>query len=365
MSGEHRTGAMQTAAERHGAHAAGQDCGVASGAAAGFPRGCITGFVAVQSRAPGGAVAMLRRAGPGFRRPAAAAAAAAALCCVGATLLLAGGSSRASLAAVGGAQRGRAGAELGAKALADVREMYRQNPALFKEFALLTGSRGQKLLSQVAEPVQPAAPRAFKGPSLHTLDTYMRQLSALTLQDTKRVSEEQVHDWPAGEAVPATAPAASAGPVAWHAFATADVNKRTAWMMVNDLSNDWDKSSNYSVTPWEFCAGRNLSPRQIRECVGHLIRVAGVHSHRDLNVNAKIYDRFCTGDGHQYIDKQGNPIFLPVGSRKMCAKVAYPTAAVPHAPPLLGPPPPFERERAGGRASHLPGPDFLILRALP
>jgi hypothetical protein len=338
---------MQTAAERHGTHAAGQDCGITSGAVAGFPRGCTTGFVAVQSRAPGGGVAMQRRAGPGFRRPAAAAA--AVLCCVGATLLLAGGSSRASLAAVGGAQRGRAGAELGAKALADVREMYRQNPALFKEFALLTGSRGQKLLSQVTEPVQPAAPRAFKGPSLHTLDTYMRQLSALTLQDTKRVSEEQVHDWPAGEAVPATAPAASAGPVAWHAFATADVNKRTAWMMVNDLSSDWDKSSNYSVTPWEFCAGRNLSPRQIRECVGHLIRVAGVHSHRDLNVNAKIYDRFCTGDGHQYIDKQGNPIFLPVGSRKMCAKVAHPTAAVPHAPPLLGPPPPCERE-AGGRA---------------
>lgn len=357
MSGDHRAAQaeMQPAAERHGAHAAGQDYRVTLGAFAGFQRGCTTGFVAVQSRAPGGQVAQLR-AGPGFRRPAAAAA--AALCCVGSILLLAGGGGRASLAA-GGVERGRAGAELGAKALADVREMYRQNPALFKEFALLTGSRGQKLLSQVAEPVQPAASRAFKGPSLHTLDTYMHQLSALTLQDTKRLSEEQVRDWPADEAVPATAPAASAGPVAWHAFATADVNKRTAWMMVNDLSNDWDKSSNYSVTPWEFCAGRNLSPRQIRECVGHLIRVVGVHSHRDLNVNAKIYDRFCTGDGHQYLDKQGNPIFLPVGSRKMCAKVAHPTAAAPHAhTPRARPPPPCEREACNRH-------DFLILRAPP
>ena len=279
----------------------------------------------MQSRA-GSGVALPRRAGVAA---AAVAAAAVALCCAAVMLAGAGseaGGRRVSLDAV----RGRAGAALGGKALADVRQMYEQNPAAFKEFVTLTGSRGQALLSQVVGPAKPAPPRVFKGPSLHTLDAYMHQLSALTSQ-AKRETEEQVRDWQGGAAVPATAEEATRLG-AWKAFATADVNKRTAWMMVNDLSQDWDKSSNYSTTPWEFCAGRNLSPRQIRECTGHLIRVAGVHSHRDLNVNAKIYDRFCTGDGHQYIDKYGSPIFLPVGSRKMCAKVTTPRSAT-------GPPP--------------------------
>jgi hypothetical protein len=156
------------------------------------------GFVAVQSRA-GSGVALPRRAGVAA---AAVAAAAVALCCAAVMLAGAGseaGGRRVSLDAV----RGRAGAALGGKALADVRQMYEQNPAAFKEFVTLTGSRGQALLSQVVGPAKPAPPRVFKGPSLHTLDAYMHQLSALTSQ-AKRETEEQVRDWQGGAAVPAT-----------------------------------------------------------------------------------------------------------------------------------------------------------------
>jgi len=214
-----------------------------------------------------------------------------------------------SLAAVAASGRGRG---LSGKALADVEQMYARDPQLVKEFALLTGKSGQALLDQIAPPkAQPLKPKVFKGPTLHTLDTYMQQLSDAT--------EEQVRE----STMPNMEAQTDAGQLkkAFNMLNTVEVNKRTAWMMINDLSQDWDKHSNYSATPWEFCAGRNLSPRQIRMCTGHLIRVAGVHSHRDLNMNAKIYDRFCTGDGHQFIDKYGSPIFLPLGSREKCAKI--------------------------------------------
>ena len=214
-----------------------------------------------------------------------AAAATLALLLCAAAVLYAGGPGgpggpgrSVSLAAVGGAAaRGRG--QLAGKALADIKQMYEQDPQLVKEFAMLTGKSGQSLLNQIAPPpTEHAKPPAFKGPSLRTLDTYMQQLSDAT--------EEQVRE----STMPSTAD--EAGQLkAFKLLDTVDVNKRTAWMMVNDLSQDWDKNSNYSSTPWEFCAGRNLSPRQIRECAGHLIRVAGVHSHRDLNMNAKIYDR--------------------------------------------------------------------------
>jgi len=224
-----------------------------------------------------------------------------------------GSADAVRLAAMGSdATRGRAPVALAGRALADVKQLYQRNPELVKEFALLTGSTGQRLLSEVDGATKPAAPRVFKGPSLHTLDNYMQQLT--------RVTEEQVRGPSGREERHGSAEGTPDNPT-WQVLGTAEVNKRTAWMMVSDLSSDWDKNSNYSATPWEFCAGRNLSPRQIRECTGHLIRVAGVHSHRDLNMNAKIYDRFCTGDGHQFIDKYGSPILLPVGSRAMCTKI--------------------------------------------
>jgi len=100
--------------------------------------------------------------------------------------------------------------------------------------------------------------------------------------------------------------------------ANAVLNRRTAWLMVQDLSHDWDKNSNYSKTPWEFCAARDLSPRQIRECTDHLIYAAGAKAHRDLNLNAKIYDRYCTGDEHNFLDKYGSPMALPRAATKMC-----------------------------------------------
>jgi hypothetical protein len=103
-------------------------------------------------------------------------------------------------------------------------------------------------------------------------------------------------------------------------FGTADVNQRSAWMMVQGLSSDWDTHSNYTSTPWEFCTGRHLSPRQIRVCAGHLIHAAGVTAHRDLNLNAQIYDRFCTGDEHQWLGPRGSPHALPAGANKMCLK---------------------------------------------
>ena len=228
--------------------------------------------------------------GGSLGRTAGAAAAAVVLCCaatlfVGAGRRGADGTSSVALAMVeSNAARGRNPNALTGQALSDVRQMYQQNPELVKEFALLTGSTGQRLLSEVdgAKTTAPAAPQAFKGPSLHTLDKYMQQMTSMT--------EEQVHG-PSGREERYSSADGTPSNLAWKALGTTEVNKRTAWMMVRDLSSDWDKNSNYSATPWEFCAGRNLSPRQIRECTGHLIRVAGVHSHRDLNMNAKIYDR--------------------------------------------------------------------------
>jgi hypothetical protein len=221
-----------------------------------------------------------RRTGRGR---AAAAAATSMLLCAAAVLYAGetggGGEHHVSLAAAAASGRGR---ELSGKALADVKQMYAQDPQLVKEFAMLTGKSGQKLLDQIAPPKpQTHKPKVFKGPTLHTLDTYMQQLSDAT--------EEQVRE----STMPNTGAQDDAGQLkqAFNMLNTVDVNKRTAWMMINDLSQDWDKHSNYSATPWEFCAGRNLSPRQIRMCAGHLIRVAGVQSHRDLNMNAKIYDR--------------------------------------------------------------------------
>ena len=254
------------------------------------------------------AAVRVRQRGTGWRR-AIAFSAAAVLCCAAVLHLGTGaveGGGRVSMGEAGYDK----GGQLSGKALADVKQMYAHNPMLVKEFAQLTGSSGQRLLTQIQGPPKKKAKEPeklkFKQPSLHTLDKYMQQL--------KSSMEEQVHygadESSSGERMPP-----------WQALGTVEVNKRTALMLVNDLSEDWDKNTNYTKTPWEFCAGRNLSPRQIRECTGHLIRAAGVHSHRDLNMNAKIYDRFCTGDGHQFIDKYGSPIFLPTNNRDMCSKV--------------------------------------------
>mmetsp|Transcript_50139 Transcript_50139/g.100033 ORF Transcript_50139/g.100033 Transcript_50139/m.100033 type:complete len:145 (-) Transcript_50139:30-464(-) len=91
-------------------------------------------------------------------------------------------------------------------------------------------------------------------------------------------------------------------------------------MLVRDLSKDWDKHSNYTSTPWEFCAGRDLSKRQIAECTEHLISAVGVKAHRDLNLNARVYDRFCTGFEHTYFDRYGSPMPLPPDAAERCVK---------------------------------------------
>ena len=193
-------------------------------------------------RAREGAVRRWRHAGLGHA--ACAAGAAVVLCCCAAVLFAGAGSGAkagatggVSLAVVGGNDRGRAG-QLTGKALADVKQMYAQNPELVKEFALLTGSSGQRLLSQVAGTHTPAQPKTFRGPSLHTLDTYMQQLSTLTSQE---MTEAQVRRNVG--TVPSTAEEATRLNT-WGNLDTVDVNKRTAWMLVKDLSQDWDKSSN-------------------------------------------------------------------------------------------------------------------------
>lgn len=99
------------------------------------------------------------------------------------------------------------------------------------------------------------------------------------------------------------------------------VNRNAAWMVVQDLSSHWDSNANYTQTPWEFCAGRHLSRRQLRDCAEHLIQAAGVKYHRDLNLDTKIYQLMCTDTGHTYIDNRGSTYALPVGTKAACDKI--------------------------------------------
>lgn len=106
------------------------------------------------------------------------------------------------------------------------------------------------------------------------------------------------------------------------------VNRNAAWMVVQDLSSHWDVNANYTDTPWQFCSGRELSRRQLRDCAHHLIEAAGVKYHRDLNMDSKIYQLMCTDTGHTYIDNRGSTYALPRGTKAACARIVSARANV-------------------------------------
>ncbi len=151
------------------------------------------------------------------------------------------------------------------KSIAAVKEMFQKNPDFLEQWTKLTGSTGKLLLAKVkGKVVKPQVhPPHFSqlDKDLSQLDTSMIQLSSST-QDQGTDTTWLPH-----------------------------VNSRAAFLMVTDLSKDWDSHTNYSSTPWEFCAGRELSDRQIRECAEHLIIAAGVQSHRDLELDSKVRHR--------------------------------------------------------------------------
>lgn len=99
------------------------------------------------------------------------------------------------------------------------------------------------------------------------------------------------------------------------------VNRNAAWMVVQDLSSHWDANANYTAHPWQFCQGRHLSRRQLRDCAHHLISAAGVKYHRDLNIDSKIYQLMCTNTGHTYIDNRGSTYALPAGTQAACDRI--------------------------------------------
>jgi hypothetical protein len=145
------------------------------------------------------------------------------------------------------------------KSIAAVKQLFQKNPDFLEQWAKLTGSTGKVLLAKV-KGKPPVYPPHFSqlDKDLSQLDTSIIQLSSTT--------QDQGSD------------------TTW----LPHVNSRAAFLMVSDLSKDWDAHTNYSSTPWEFCAGRELSDRQIRECAEHLISAAGVPSHRDLELDSKV-----------------------------------------------------------------------------
>ena len=148
-------------------------------------------YTAVQVRDRGAQ----RRQRGGWGRAASCSGAAFWLCCAG--MLYARTASRVSVgttsvaaqyaasAESGTVIRGRKGERrntLSVKQLADMKQMYAESPQLVKEFALLTGSTGQKLLSEIAGESKSETPPVFKGPHLSftRLDKDMSKLSDLT-----------------------------------------------------------------------------------------------------------------------------------------------------------------------------------------
>ncbi len=144
------------------------------------------------------------------------------------------------------------------KSIAAVKQLFQKNPDFLEQWTKLTGSTGKVLLAKVKGKPQVHPPHfSDLDKDLSRLDTSIVQLSSSTDQGSDTT---------------------------W----LPHVNSRAAFLMVSDLSKDWDAHTNYSSTPWEFCAGRELSDRQIRECAEHLITAAGVQSHRDLELDSKV-----------------------------------------------------------------------------
>lgn len=136
-----------------------------------------------------------RRQRGGWGRAASCSGAAFWLCCAG--MLYARTASRHSVGTTSVAARYAASAESGTvirgregerrntlsvKQLADMKQMYAESPQLVKEFALLTGSTGQKLLSEITGESKSEKTPVFKGPRLSftRLDKDMSKLSDLT-----------------------------------------------------------------------------------------------------------------------------------------------------------------------------------------
>jgi hypothetical protein len=147
-----------------------------------------------------------------------------------------------------------------ASSIAQVKHMFKGNPELLKQWVKLSGKGGEVL---IARPI--AKPRSHRfsdlDKDLQQLDSSIDQLTTSTKEDGSSST--------------------------W----TPNLNSRAAFLMVNDLSSDWDAHTNYSSTPWEFCVGRDLSTRQIRECSDHLISAAGIKAHRDLEFDSKVRAR--------------------------------------------------------------------------
>ena len=148
-------------------------------------------YTAVQVRDRGAQ----RRQRGGWGRAASCSGAAFWLCCAG--MLYARTASRHSVGTTSVAARYAASAESGTvihgregerrntlsvKQLADMKQMYAESPQLVKEFALLTGSTGQKLLSEITGESKSEKTPVFKGPRLSftRLDKDMSKLSDLT-----------------------------------------------------------------------------------------------------------------------------------------------------------------------------------------
>eukprot|EP00961_Rhodomonas_salina_P047924 643274-Rhodomonas_salina.1 len=204
--------------------------------------------------------------------------ASATLCLLAVVQLLQDGKGGGGISSLGQVEESGGGAKaaLNLKALQAVKEIYHQDPAFVKDWALLTGRDGQKLLQQIQGPKKEILAKKPEH-SFVKLDKDLQQLDTTT-QDVVEDSSETPggEDEKGGKKLDLSLP---------------EVNQRAAWMLVKDLSKDWDVHSNYSTTPWEFCAGRDLSKRQIAQCTEHLMSAAGIKAHRDMNLNAKIYDR--------------------------------------------------------------------------
>ncbi|EKX51756.1 hypothetical protein GUITHDRAFT_102363 [Guillardia theta CCMP2712] len=191
-------------------------------------------------------------------------------------------------------------------ALKDVQQLYKSNPKMIEEWAMLTGNKGEALLHLLQSQSRPRAQRDVnirRGTS--KLNQYLHELK-LASEEERRASESRSSAMREGrKSLSVQEP----------------VEKHTAWILVNDLSREWDRNANYTRTPWEFCAGRDLSGRQLRDCVEHLMRAVGVKYHRDLNMDSKLYDDFCSQTGHTILDKHGSPTPIPRGTRRKCIQI--------------------------------------------
>ena len=161
-----------------------------------------------------------------------------------------------------------------ASSISAVKRMFKDNTGLLKQWVKLSGNEGKVLLASAK-----TKPRLHRfsnlDKDLQQLDSSIGQLSSDASDTSKDVGSDST----------------------W----LPHVNSRAAFLMVNDLSKDWDAHTNYSSTPWEFCVGRDLSTRQIRECAEHLIAAAGVKAHRDLELDSKVHSEGRDIEGHSFL----------------------------------------------------------------